>query len=293
MNTSHNKNRVIEHGWNNVFKNIFRYKNTKISPVNSSSSEKAAQSQRTTDNSKRKQGINIFAITASRDSKREVERFSGQRFSAPVASTSNRLFGTDPQQRKASDSSLTSIGLVNAATQKCDRELNNFNSYILNADSLNLKDNKQVFSLILIQKMSENKDDEEKYLEYFKRLVSFEEFCKDKESFGIDELENEILIPQNDILKITHEHVKSKGRELKSGRKTKKAGNKSDVFCEDCDESETPVENIKSTQDSPKIERIVMRSEILSRLLSCYINDFNYDSLMNELIDLEESLIQS
>ena len=141
--------------------------------------------------------------------------------------------------------------------------------------------------------MSENKDDEEKYLEYFKRLVSFEEFCKDKESFGIDELENEILIPQNDILKITHEHVKSKGRELKLGRKTKKAGNKSDISCEDCDESEPPVKNIKSTQDSPKTGRIVLRTEIITKLSSCYIKDFNYDSLMNELIDLEESLIQS
>ena len=60
MNTSHNKNRVIEHGWKNVFKNIIGYKDTKISPGNYHSNEISAPSQcHSTDNSKRKRCIKV------------------------------------------------------------------------------------------------------------------------------------------------------------------------------------------------------------------------------------------
>ena len=141
--------------------------------------------------------------------------------------------------------------------------------------------------------MFESRDDDEKYLEDFKRLVTYEEFCKDKESFGIDELENEILIPRNDSLKTTHKHLKSKGRGLKFESKTKKTGNRSDISSEEKEECKRSKKNIKMASEEQKLERKILRSEILSKLSSCYIKDINYDSLMNKLIDLEESFIQS
>ena len=293
MNTSHNKNRVIEHGWKNVFKNIVGYKNTKISPQNSCRSSISASSQSTTDNSKRKQRINIFAISTQKDNKSEVKSFSDPRCLSPVASSSKSQFWADPPQCKRSDSSLSPCDSVNPAAQICDRETCRCNSLILTAEGLNLKDKKQELSLKLIHKMSENKGDEEKYLEYFKRLISFEEFCKDKESIDLDELQNEILIPQNDSFKIICKHVKSKGREEKVEKKTKKAGTKSDISSEGNKESETTVKNTKSAKEGPKTERIVMRTEILNNLSTCYVKDTTYDSLMNELIDIEESFIPS
>ena len=141
--------------------------------------------------------------------------------------------------------------------------------------------------------MFESRDDDEKYLEDFKRLVTYEEFCKDKESFGIQEIENEILITRNDSLQITHKHLKSKGRGLKFESKTKKTGNRSDISSEEKEECKRSKKNIKMASEEQKLERKILRSEILSKLSSCYIKDINYDSLMNKLIDLEESFIQS
>ena len=154
-------------------------------------------------NSKRSNRENIFTIIASKDARKETTNFCGPRVFPPIASTSNGKLGTTPPKRKCSDSSLSSSDSIDLTFRSnSSKESSSCNSLILSADTLNIKDKKQAFALKLIQKMAEEKNEEEKYLEHFKRLVTYEVFRKDKESFGIQEIENEILITRNDSLQI-------------------------------------------------------------------------------------------
>ena len=288
MNTSHNKNRVIEHGWKNVFKNIAGKKNNEVSPENSSSTESISQNQyKLIDNSKRTSRKIIFTTIASNDKRKETTNLSGPRVIPPIASTSSGQFGPAPPKRKTSDSSLSSSDSLDLTFHSYGRESSSCSSLILSADILNIKDKKQLFALKLIQKMAEEKDDEEKYLEHFKRLVSYEVFRKDKESFGVNELENEIFIIHDNLMKVINRHGKSKGSKTKVKRKYNTSRNKVSISSEEIEESEQT-----SSQECLKTERTIMRTEILSKLSSCYRKDINYDSLINELIDLEEGFIR-
>ena len=288
MNTSHNKNRVIEHGWKNVFKNIAGKKNNEISPEILSSMESKSQNQnQLIDDSERMNRNNIFTTIASKDTRKGTTDCSGPRVIPPIASTSNGQLGTAPPKRKSSDSSLSSSDSIDLTFGSYSKESSSCNSLILSADILNIKDKKQIFALKLIQKMSEAKDDEEKFLEHFKRLVSYEVFRKDKESFGVNELENEIFISHDNLMKVINTHGKSKGNKTKVKRKYNTSRNKVGISSKENKESEQT-----SFQECLKTERTIMRTDILSKLSSCYRKDFNYDSLINELIDLEEGFVR-
>ena len=80
---------------------------------------------------------------------------------------------------------------------------------ILDANTLKSMDKKQALALWLIQKMNDEKNDEEKYIKYFKRLLSCEYFRKENTSFEIDELEYEIFDLPNNSLQVSSNYSKS------------------------------------------------------------------------------------
>ena len=94
---------------------------------------------------------------------------------------------------------LTSQSNVNIKEQLEPSELQNQGTsgcsfLILNADS----------------KDEYEKNDEEKYIKYFKRLLSCEYFRKENTSFEIDELEYEIFDLPNNSLQVSSNYSKSK-----------------------------------------------------------------------------------
>ena len=160
---------------------------------------------------------------------------------------------------------------------------------ILNANALNCKDKKQALALRLIQKMNDEKNNEEKYIEYFKQLLSYEYFRGEKTSFEIDELENEIFDLHNSSLKVSSNYSKSKNSKTKTVSNTDKSKNQISASKEDYKKSENLSYNNKSKLVHQNRDRNCIRNEIIDKLLSCNKKDAHYDSLINELIDQVES----
>ena len=78
MNTSHNKNRIIEHGWKNIFKNIVGSRNSQIFPDNSTGSEMSEPNQSdSVEKSNRKNRRGIFMITSSKQNTKSMKDMIG------------------------------------------------------------------------------------------------------------------------------------------------------------------------------------------------------------------------
>ena len=165
------------------------------------------------------------------------------------------------------------------------------NSLVLNVKKLEVKDKKHELALKIINKMSEEKDDEKRYLEYFKRLVSYEDLRKSKESIDIDEVENKIFLVSNDSFNVAPRYVRPKGKKKKYGLKPKKSKNVLNISTEKGTEPKTTINSNNTELVGHTSHRTVMRIEIINKLSSCHKKDLTYDSYINELIDLEESFV--
>ena len=265
MNTSHNKNRVIEHGWKNVFKNVFG-NTSSIPPSNHNGNELSISKQCETENLSKPQNKDEDPMLGSHKSRRNLKK-------KDVLPESN---GYVHNQQEA-----TSI-----------QEPGTSGSLVLCPSNLSIKDEKQAFALKLIQMMSEDINDEDRYLEYFKRLLSFEEDRKDDNFIQIVDLEVEIGFKQNKSMAKVAKNVTSKSKDKKSVLKTNKPKNNYSVNVE-VDGKNKRDGNEKRKAPSGDLEhRIAMRTEIIDKLQTCYKKDVIYDSLINDLIDYEESFVR-
>ena len=267
MNTSHNKNRVIEYGWKNVFMNLIRKGNN----------SEVIQLQNNQEN-------------ASISRKMDSEKTSNDK------AYESTHYGTNDTSRDEQKSELSSDvhgHIPNQIETDYSKEQgpSGCNSLVLNVKKLEVKDKKQELALKIINKMSEEKDDEKGYLEYFKRLVSYENLRKSKESIDVDEVENKIFLASNDSVNVAPRCVKSKGKKKKYGLKPKTSKNVLDISTDEGTETKTTTDSNNTELEGQTSHRIVMRIEIINKLSSCHKKDLTYDSYINELIDLEESFI--
>ena len=262
MNTSDNKNRVVEHGWKNIVMNVIGRSNpSSVAPLNN----------------------NLDNITISKNS--DLAKKPRSNPEKKVCARSNDGSKQTVKQINITPQSQEKLKLP----EDPDQGSSGCSSLILNANTLKRKDKKQALALRLIQKLNDEKNDEKKYIEYFKRLLSYEGSRNEKTSIEIDEEEYEIFDLPNDSLKAIPKIAKSKNHKTKTLSKTKKSKNRVHASTEHYVNNENPGyknENKLAHQDN---YRTFMRTEIINKLLSCYKKDAYYDSLINQLIDQEES----
>ena len=175
MNTSHNKNRVIEHGWKNVFKNLF-------GKFNNSSQIADACSN---------------ALENPQNGTNELKD------SPPLDNSSKKIFTTTSSgnvidaEKNIPYVHIPSLCNDEPSTSKGVIPMNAENTGVksLNVNNLPETENNQDLSQKLVLDMFYHIDTEDQYIEYFKKLVTYDEGCKNGNSLTIVDLEEEFPLP--------------------------------------------------------------------------------------------------
>ena len=269
MNTSHNKNRIIEKGWKNVLKNIFNhpifgyFTKEESEAISSNTEEKVV----TTDKpeslqiSKKK---DIFEISSTVTDKKStlVQNYSLE--DVPCSSNENWM--------------------KNSLDKKIDKEVP-----ILDIKKLGKQKYIECLSHKLVINLENNLEDEKVYLERFKILIKFTENCKQGKILSEKELEIDSTIAftcNKEILK-----GKSKMKQNKISSKPKLSS-----YCDDKDSNEITQDNgsaryLSNTNIKESVSRSKKRKEMVVKLLkSCKEND-KFCRILDQIIDMEENFV--
>ena len=257
MNTSHNKERIIEQGWMNIFKNIFG------------------------------SVLEILGIKGRRESGDHLATISNE------IHTRTNITGKELVEEKNDDIyDTTAIKNQDTAKKSIDciniQDLENEQpSTSQNIDEVITREEKHKVNVHdLVSKMKSNIEEEENYIYYFQIYVSYVEKFKN----GDTDLELDI---KSDEERTKEElQIASKG---KNGKRSKSANNiPTSKTIRNISQDRNSMVCKKGTNlkfNGQKSVRIMKRNNILDKLLSESINDAKFNLFIEELINLEESLI--
>ena len=257
MNTSHNKERIIEQGWMNVFTNIFG-SNMEILRVNDhvEPGDLLATISKAIHTRNNSSGKELFVARSK-------------------AIADNTLIENQ-------DTTKQSLDIINiqdleheqpSTSQNIDEPMPRENKYKSNVRNL-------------ISKMKSNIEEEEEYIYYFQMYVALVEKFKN----GDNDVELDIQSDSErtkEKLQITSKAMNGKRSNCKKSVPTSKT-------IKDISRDETGIV-FKTFKDlkfnGKKSVRIIERKEILEKILSKSINDEKLNFFIEELINLEESFI--
>ena len=257
MNTSHNKERIIEQGWINIFQNIFG------------------------------SVLEILGIKGREESGDLLATISNE------IHTRTNITGKKLVEEKNNDiSNTTSIQNQDTAKKSLDciniQDLENEQpSTSQNIDQVIPREERHSLNVQnLVSRMKSNIEEEENYIYYFQIYVSYVEKFKNGETAleldikSIEERTNEEL------------RIDSKG---KNGKRSKSVNTvpKSKTI-RDISQDSNGIVAKKGTNlkfNGQKSVRTMKRNEILDKILSERINDEKFNFFIEELINLEESFI--
>ena len=269
MNTSENKNRIIEKGWTIVFKNIL------------------GRPHGATEFDDNCQQID----TVSKDKKNKKLSGSGKSNESEISIT--KQSGSNDQLCQIEEHSLPNVpssdepSCSNASfTQECENQGPILQT--LDVKTLVQKVNQHPLAKKQITEAISNVRDEKKYLENFKKLIALQEFCNGGKAVSQMCLENEFKV---------HKALSDKGFPtpvMKKGKRQNKRisipENKSryNKFSKESDYLDN-----KTMMERKVNERSQIRASILSQLNTSYDDQNKFESLIEKLITHEENFIQN
>ena len=193
MNTSHNKNRIVEHGWKNVFKNMLgRSSQNKV--VDGHTSKNSINVKKESCKSSNSQTCNV---------KQEIFTISSP--------------SVDKARKKDGNSSKDISFKSEPCSSKGHQELNALqSSKVTTLDAIEpiqqiAKEEKTTLHM-LVSKMIQHIHDEEGYLELFRKLVAYQYRNKDDDPNPEFELEFEMLPNHVPSTTVQDDHNKIKGK---------------------------------------------------------------------------------
>lgn len=269
MNTSHNKNRIIEHGWKNVFKNLIGRTNQSMVSNDNIPTE--------SDNIKKRENEPEKAP----DYEVEKKIFT-------TASSSNNSGGNTNVHISKLHGLFGEVPSTSTGQTTTNRKISA--SITLDVNELPQVDDKLFIAQRLISVMISHINDEEHYIVYFKQLVEYEDGCKKGNIPSAFELETGLLSCCKSNFEIQRENAKYKGKRSKPTTRHSTTIKKCKTVCYVQDMDET--DNKKINFLGEKEDRIVIRKGILDQIQSCYKTDETYDSFIEQLINIEESFVQ-
>ena len=257
MNTSHNKNRIVEYGWINVFKNLI----TKI--TNSVSHDTSNDNENT--------GVyNISGKLQHRENPltKEMIGNSSQQHDLPCVNADNVVPFIEPSSSKG-----TSIPMVLGIQKR--RQASKLHGEILIRDRL-------------IRSMREHIDDEIEYLEFFKDFVQFEEHCKGGKDIS--------AFKGNSTMMKYYSATKNKTKNPNFNRKLKMFGSndfKTGSKCKDISlkSVDTMIPDVNICSEANQIETKQNRILLLECLMLSSEQKSTHDAFTEQLINLEEGVI--
>ena len=271
MNTSNNKNRIVEHGWINVLQNVcgrFEWietdRNAGSEPVAMIKRHRCKKSTKT-DNSEKDLVSVSTILTKCQPVQNENSNFLT--LHTPVYNDS-----TPEQIGKIRNKQTTSKGVV------------------ISPNELRKANNNQLVVQNILYFMTENIKNEELYIKFFKKLLDFEDLHRDQRSFSQYEAQDKVINCDNAITEFNG------GKDI-----SKKPKQKSFLLKQRNDDSKAVPQHDKaitnispSTNISQNTEnRSILRMEILKQLSSLHHQDELYKTLLENLIDLEEGFLNN
>jgi hypothetical protein len=244
MNTSHNKNRIVELGWKNVLMNVIGRPDNSVEPNEEMGNDKH-ESQASKLKKKRKS-----SMPPTDNNKTYISVISSN------ALQSNLLKDDSPSQSTSYE-------------KRCVPE-------------------DQVKNII--SSMIRCANDEEIYVEYFKKLVDFQD-CQKKGTVYSDVAKEDIFLsacsPTNDF---TKRPSRREGMHSASSS-TELSVHNDQIFVCNKQPLDTNSINRKSLKEELK-DRVTIRTEIMKRIIDSTFKDDYQHNFIEKLIDLEETFVQ-
>ena len=307
-NTSDNKNRIIDQGWNNVFKNIIGRPTNSVEPINNNSSHNKINETPLVLSRQRKKSNNqnneVFTISKFRSSgpsnKISIDtlRLHIPFHDAPSCSKTREPknkdhseVGTPNAPNNTRDDFIMNHSLCKKFCNK-DDSLEEDDFHTLDVNTLAQQNKKHAIAQKLISGMVECILQEEMYIGYFQKLVVFEHCCREGKILSEIDLQREFSYNGHDC----SQKVITKNQKCKVNQSFPKSTNpqSNDEY-----QSNTKQDTINnSIQDKSRLEgelinRSLLRREILGKLRHYRLRDELYDTLIDEIIDLEEIIAES
>jgi hypothetical protein len=244
MNTSHNKNRIVELGWKNVLKNILGKPNNSVEPNEQMANDKHER----------------------QSSKLEKKRKSSMR---------------------PTDHNKTYISVISSPALQPNL-LKDYSPLQSTSYGKRCVPEDQVKNII--SSMLRCANDEEMYIEYFKKLVDFQD-CQKKGTIYSDVAKEDILLsacsPTNDF---TKRPSRREGMHSASSSTELSVHNDQSIVCNK-QKLDTNSINRKSLKEELK-DRVTLRTETLKTINDSPFEDDIHHNLVEKLIDLEETFVQ-
>jgi hypothetical protein len=266
MNSSHNKERIIESGWKNVFKNIFM--NSKIAKTEIECSAKQTSeplNNATVQNKQNDLDKEIFMTTSSKN-----EACSTIVNDANDGAMVHAAADGDPEIERG-ETSTNSI---------------NSNGKLLDVNDL---DYRHLMTEKLLSELVQCFENEEQYIKCFKQFLTFVNSSKKGVTLSEIELEDEFPASFIPTKKLRNKMGKGKRKYLTHAPSytylQKDSSNHDD---KQCVENSIPNPSLSGDIDN----RMRQRSEILNVLYSEFKENKKYDSLFDKLVDLEETFVK-
>ena len=260
MNTSDNKNRIVEEGWKNVFKNIFRL--SKKARVNIENRSNTAEPSSTSTNKKK----------STNNPK-------------PIATISNN----DNESKDVSNDTTTHSTSKNAISNNHlgvpDRpDLVNLNVKDLTGPSESYKAKQRLISIMI-----KCGDNEGKYMRYFKKLVVMQENKISEDDIIDIELDDEFVIKLQQSNTTKTKNSKGKGKKSKARHSSNNSPDNSQKKCETDGQIE------KGYQLKGELmNRMSRRMDMINYIYSLSHDDIqHYNESIEQLIELEESFVEA
>ena len=255
-NTSDNKERIIEQGWMNIFKNIF---GKLLEALGVKNVVEPSIPLATISN-------DVETRTAKIGKESDV---SGNKDDIEIASVHDQI---DKDEVPAFDNSQN-LDEEQASTSQIPRkETSRKEKYQRNLQKL-------------VSKMIQNIEQEEKYIGYFQSYVSLTEAYKN-DDFDIELDMKSIESILTDNFQLITKMGKSKGSKNKRSTLTTNTSGKINPIGSKVGRN-LETSKFKGTQ----AERILKRKQMLSKIISKNMNDENFATLIEDLIILEESFV--
>ena len=279
MNTSYNRNRIVDLGWKNILKNIFGCPTNSVANSNndlitSNTNKKNGRKKDSEKNDNSCDTNSVFVISKS------VEQVND---TGLKVSNNNGLLLDSYNTEPAS----TSYGINSQGKQSTLRTIQELS--LDSEDDLCEDKERHVFVEHILCNMISSMEDECLYIQYFKVLLNIEKYFKN----GKCTSEYNILNLSNHTLSIDNSHKGKKGK-----TKADRTGVILSIGNDYLINSGGKPDQVNNDFNTPcykgdKRKRVKMRGELLNKIVASYnsVNNDEYNVLFEQMIDLEESFV--
>ena len=267
MNTSYNKDRVIENGWKNVLKNLW-VKESSVRCLNDT--PKCIQNNM---HVQKRMEIPSKNMTPNSSNGSFKTSSSGQNFGRKIAWPEEEIGSELPASTSQGQFSET----------KDQTTVSNKND---EPGKENINNNSVVDKIVL--QMIQHTHNEHEYIRYFEQLIDHLSKSKECQTYMNEKIkDNEFPNSVPDVL-YQHRNQSCKGKRSKSSVIASNKQTKSKMIL---DANELLIKDKRTSFDRNKTERKIFRDNILNEIQSCCTDQDTKNLLIEKLIDKEESYL--